>query len=154
MPVEPVAAGVEVDGEPRLAPGGDPKIDERRQIGLDIVAQGHGAEPLALGQLELDPAVAGEQIVVGSLVDRLELAEARRRQPVRLDALGDQILHHRDGARGRQLPVRLELAIAVQRPVVGVAVDAQDPGDVGGDFPLEIEDGGGERIERFLAGAG
>src|SRR3546814_10914614 len=53
------------------------------------------------------------------------------------DLLLDEELHYGDGARRRQLPVRGE-GEGVDRPVVGVPVDAQHPVDfvrnVGGDL--------------------
>src|SRR3546814_20978229 len=62
------------------------------------------------------------------------------------DLLLDEELHYGDGARRRQLPVRAE-GEGVDRPAVGVPVDAQHPVDVvrhvGGDL-LQRAGGAGE----------
>ena len=58
----------------------------------------------------------------------------------------DEVLHHRDRARGGQRPVRGKLR-ARDRPHVGVAVDAQHPGDVGRDLLVEVEQRAGELVE-------
>jgi hypothetical protein len=94
-----------------------------------------------VGELELDAPVAGG--VGGG--ERLELAVACRDQALVGDALLVQELHHGDGARGRQLPVgRIEEA--VDRLVVGVAVDLQHPvdalGDARGDLDQALGDAG------------
>ena len=52
-----------------------------------------------------------------------EFAEADHREPRRLDAAARKKMHDARGARGRQLPVRREVA-RVDRLVVGVAFDA------------------------------
>src|SRR5438132_6300599 len=82
-----------------------------------------------LRELELDAAVATKGLLGLVGIDRLELAEARRDEPLRRYALADEVLHYRDRACDRQLPVVPELW-AVDPPHVGVAVDAQHPGDL------------------------
>src|ERR1700685_3610852 len=69
-------------------------------------ASARPASPLR--QLQLDAAIAGEGFLVGSVVDRLERAETGGGEEARVDAVGDEILNDRDGARGGELPVRLE----------------------------------------------
>src|SRR5579883_33070 len=83
-----------------------------------------------LRQLQLDPAIAAERLLLVAGIDRLELAEARRGEAVRRHALGDQILNHGDGAGGRQLPIRFERA-AGDRMLDGMAVDPENPGQIG-----------------------
>ena len=53
---------------------------------------------------------------------------------------------------GRQLPVGLELAGAGERPLVGVAVDAQHPGMSPGISLVEVDQRGGELVELRLPG--
>ena len=65
-------------------------------------------------QLELDAAIARRR-PRSRRIDRLEFAEARGDQPLRRYAFADEILHHRDRARRRQIPVRLELATGGDR---------------------------------------
>ena len=95
------------------------------------------AEVSALGELQLDAAVPCAASSRVALVERLELAEAGRDQPVGRHAVGDQELHHRGRARRGELPVVAVAAGAGQRPVVGVAVDAQHPVDLRRDFLLQ-----------------
>src|SRR6185295_16325406 len=64
--------------------------------------------PSAFRQLQLDAAVALVGFLVGRGVERLEFGKAGGDQPLRGYPEKDQILHHGDGARRRQLPVRLE----------------------------------------------
>ena len=90
---------------------------------------------LTLRQLELDAAVARLGVFAFAGIERLELAEARRHQMLGRDALADQILDHGDGARRRQFPVRLE-GRGLDRIDIGMAVDPQHPGDVGGNLRL------------------
>jgi hypothetical protein len=80
------------------------------------------------GQLKLNPTIAAICILSSAGINRLEFAETGRDEARRLDALGDQILYHRDCTRRRQIPVRLELPD--DRPHVGVAVNAQYPGNL------------------------
>ena len=66
----------------------------------------------ALGELELDAAVARPRFGRVGGVERLVLAESGGDQAVGRDALVDEELHHRDGALGRQFPVVAETARA------------------------------------------
>ena len=68
----------------------------------------------SLRQLQLDAAVAAVGFVARSRIERLEFAEAGRDQALRRDALGDQVLHHRDRARGGQRQ-RIAIARAILR---------------------------------------
>src|SRR5215471_395361 len=119
--------------------------DIRHQIENAVVAATLVRRLLPLSQLELDATVATIGLLGLSRVERLELAEAGGDQMLRRNALADEILHHRDGARRRQRPVRGELRSG-DRAHVGMAVDAQDPGDVGRDLLLEV----GERTCKFV----
>src|SRR5215470_3357518 len=73
----------------------------------------------------------------------VSLSSMRR---LRRYALADEVLHHRDRARDRKLPVVPELQ-AVDRPHVGVAVDAQHPGDLARNLLFEFEQRDGEPVE-------
>src|ERR1700733_10135314 len=119
----------------------------RRELRRLEAAQ-HGRSPSPLRQLQLDAAIAGEGFLVGSVVDRLKLTEAGGCEEVWIDAPGDEILHNLDGPCGGKLPIRLERP-RVDRSRVGVAVDAQDPGNVWRNFALEVEHGGSETIQRL-----
>ena len=66
---------------------------------------------LPLRELQLDAAVAAVGFVAVAQLQRLELAEAGGHKPLRRHALADEILHDRDGAGRREVPVRLELAV-------------------------------------------
>src|SRR5262245_25094143 len=99
-----------------------------------------------LRQLELDTAVAAEGFLGLIGIDGLEFAEARGHQPLRRDALADEILHDRDRAPDGKLPVVLELR-AVDRAYVGVAVDRQHPWDLARYLLFELEQRGGEPVE-------
>src|SRR6266852_1967548 len=55
-------------------------------------------------QLQLDAAVALVRIFGIAAVERLKLGKAGRDQPLRRHAKRDQVLHHRDRARGGQFP--------------------------------------------------
>src|ERR1043166_4044424 len=92
---------------------------------------GRFAVPIAspLRQLQLDSAVAAVGVLGPLVVERLELAESGGDQSLRRYPLGDQVLHHRNGARRGERPVRGELG-RDDRAHVGVAVDAQDPGNL------------------------
>src|SRR5262245_54086573 len=103
-------------------------------------------EVLALRQLQLDAAVAGVRLLGLLDVDRLVFAEAGRDQSLWGNALAHQILHDRDRAPGRKLPVVLELR-AVDRPHVGVTVDPQHPGDFARDTPLELDERAGKLVQ-------
>src|SRR5262249_43389958 len=98
------------------------------------------------GQFHLDGGVAAKGFLGLVGIDRLELAEARRDQPLRRYALGNEVLNYRDRARDRQLPVVPELR-AVDPPHVGVAVDAQHPGDLARNLLFEFEQRDGEPVE-------
>src|SRR5262245_53026774 len=91
-----------------------------------------------LRQLELDSAVAAEGFLGLVGIDGLEFAEARGHQPLRRYALADEVLHDRDRPPDGELPVVLELR-AVDRPQVGMAVDAEHPGDLGRYILFELE---------------
>src|SRR5262249_61005391 len=69
-------------------------------------------------------------------INRVKLAEAGRNKVLWRYTLRDQILHNRDGACGRQIPVGSEQAC--YRPHVGVTVDAQNPGKVGRYFLFQL----------------
>src|SRR6185295_7126728 len=70
---------------------------------------GHGKSPASpLRQLQFDAAVALVGFFGGRGVERLEFGEAGGDEALRWHAERDQILHHRDGARRGQFPVRLE----------------------------------------------
>src|SRR5215470_16547886 len=73
----------------------------------------------------------------------VSLSSMRR---LRRYALTDEVLHHRDRARDRKLPVVPELR-AVDRSHVGVAVNAQHPGDLARNLLFEFEQRGGEPVE-------
>src|ERR1700685_1113911 len=100
-----------------------------------------------LRQFQLDAAVVAEGFVAGAGIDRLELAKTGGDQALRRDALADQILHHRDGARRRQVPVRLERRGHAELSCVGVAVDAQHPVDLGWNLLFQIEQRASKLIE-------
>src|SRR6185437_230730 len=72
------------------------------------------SRPLPLRQLQLDAAVAFVGLFGVAGVERLKLGEAGGDQPLRRHAARDQVLHHRDRACRRQLPVRME-----SRPLTG-----------------------------------
>src|SRR5262249_34205815 len=78
-------------------------------------------ERSSLGQLELNAAIAPIGVLVPAGVDRLDFTQPGSDKARRPDALVDQIPHHRDCARRRQIPVRLELAYD-DRPHVSVTV--------------------------------
>src|SRR3954469_19667560 len=78
-----------------------------------------GRSPLR--QLQLDPAVAAEGVIRARRVEGLEFAEAGRNESLRRDALADEVLHHRDRARGGEFPVGRKLR-ACDRAYVGVTV--------------------------------
>src|SRR5262245_4782801 len=99
-----------------------------------------------LRQLELNAAVAAEGFLGLVGIDGLEFAEARGHQPLRRHALADEVLHDRDRSPHGELPVVLELW-AVDRPHVGMAVDAQHPGDLARYLLFELERGAGEPVE-------
>src|SRR3954471_22279008 len=99
-----------------------------------------------LRQLQLDAAITVEGFIGLVGIDRLKFTKAGGDQPLWRHALGDQILHDRDRARGRQLPVVLELW-AVDRPDVGMAIDAQHPGDLTRYLLFQFKQRAGERIE-------
>ncbi len=69
---------------------------------------------------------------------------------LRRDALRHEILGHRDGARRRQFPVRREFR-RVDRPLVGVAIDAQHPVYVLGDLAGQVLDHARELAQFRLA---
>src|SRR5262245_2265708 len=88
------------------------------------------------GQLELDATIPPVRIFGSAEINRLKLAEAGRNKVLWRYTLRDQILHNRDGACGRQIPVGSEQAC--NRPHVGVTVDAQNPGKVGRYFLFQL----------------
>src|SRR5664279_4463734 len=92
----------------------------------------------AFRQLQFDTAIALVGFFGGGGVERLEFREAGRDQPLRRHAERNQILHHRDRARRRQFPVRLEQR-AADRPHVGMAVDPQHPWYLARDLLVEID---------------
>ena len=57
------------------------------------------------GQLKLNAAIASIGVLAGAVVNRLKFTETRGDQARRPDAPVDQIPHHRDRARRRQIPV-------------------------------------------------
>jgi len=77
-------------------------------------------------QLDLDPAVARVGCGGVARIEGMVLAEPGRGQALRGNALRGQESHHRQRARGRELPVRRELRSA-DGPAVGMAVDTQYP---------------------------
>ena len=97
---KPVAAGGKINVNSGLAPSHDPEVGKRGKIGLGECPERVGAAAHRSRQLEFDAPVAGARLFVIPLVDRLEFAETSRGQAVGLHPLADQILHHRDGARG------------------------------------------------------
>src|SRR5262249_12740164 len=78
-------------------------------------------------QLELDTAIAAEGFFGPFRIDRLELAKAGRHQPLRRNPATDEILHDRNGARRRQIPIAAEGSTR-RSANIGVAVDTQRPG--------------------------
>src|SRR5262249_61651946 len=88
--------------------------------------------------LPLDAAVASVGNLVVAVVERTELGEAGGDQPIGCQALALEKLHDRDGARARQFPVGRKL-IGVDRPLVGMTVDAQDPVDLRRNLLGDIE---------------
>src|SRR5687768_644540 len=95
---------------------------------------------LTLGELQLDAAVAALGLLAVGGVDGLKLAEARRHQVLRLNAVLDEDVDHGDGAGGGEIPVRPEGG-GGDRIDVGMTVDTQYPADVGGDFLLKLAQG-------------
>ena len=63
-------------------------------------------------QLQFDAAVAGAGFLRVACFERLELAKAGSHEALGRYALGDQELHHRDGALGGKLPVVADAARA------------------------------------------
>src|SRR6202040_544787 len=100
-----------------------------------------------LRQFQLDAPVVAEGFVAVAGVDRLELAKTGGDQALRRYAFADQILHHRDGARRRQFPVRLERRGRAELPRVGMAVDAQHPVDLRRNLLFQVEQGARELVE-------
>src|SRR4029453_15865280 len=110
----------------------------------------------SLRELELDAAVAAIGLLGLVGIDWLEFAEPRRDEPLRRYALADEVLHDRDRARDRKLPVVPELR-AVDRPHVGVAIDPQHPGNLARNFLFQFEQRDGETVQlrealRFVEG--
>src|SRR5262245_19787391 len=99
-----------------------------------------------LRQLELDSAVAAEGFLGLVGIDGLEFAEACGQQPLRRQSLADEVLHDRDRASDGELPVVLELR-AVDRPYVGMPIDAQHPGDLARYLLFELEQRAREAVE-------
>ena len=80
-------------------------------------------------------------------VERLVVAEARCCQMLGWHTISDQQLHNGDRARRRQLPVGGERESSLDRLLVGVAIDSQDPLDVRRDLRGDILDGDGKRSD-------
>src|SRR5471032_689120 len=119
--------------------------------------------PLALIQFEFDAPVAAQIVLAVALAQRAEFGKARGHEAIGRDALGNQEFDHGDGACRRQLPVGSQLPVIGL--LVGVAVDPQQPVDVGGNargYVLQrvsegcqlalalLADGRGGRIEQHL----
>ena len=83
----------------------------------------------ALGQFQLDAAVAALGGVVFARVERLMFAEAGGGQPIGRNSLVDHEFDHGDGAGGGEFPVGGELR-RLDRHMIGMAIDAQDPGQI------------------------
>ena len=71
--------------------------------------------PLSFRELQLDPPVAPQIRFGVTRRERLELAEARRGQPVRRHAFADQVFRNRDGTGGRKLQFDLKVAVLIGR---------------------------------------
>src|SRR5919198_1057289 len=69
-----------------------------------------------------------------------------RHQSTRRYALADEVLHDRNRARDRELPIAPELR-AINRSHVGVAVDPQHPGNLAGNFLFQFEQRDGEPVQ-------
>ena len=100
-----------------------------------------------LRQLQLDAAVAAEGLL-GLRPDRSAGIRRSRRPP----AAAARRPCRSDTARPRSrapptAPSSIGNCGAADRPHVGVAVDAQHPGDLARDLPLELEQRGGELVE-------
>src|SRR5215207_10789434 len=67
----------------------------------------------AFRQLELDPAVLAVGLFGITVLDRLELTEARRHQALGRNALLDQVLDDRDGAGRRKIPIGAEAPVGI-----------------------------------------
>src|SRR5215471_16189859 len=72
-----------------------------------------GRSQSAFRQLQLDAAVALVGFFRRCGIERLELGKAGGDQPLGGHAERNQVLHHRDRARGGELPVRLEQGLLV-----------------------------------------
>src|SRR5262249_56905507 len=99
-----------------------------------------------LGELELEARVGSMGWAGLGGVDGVKSPEPRRDEPLRRYALGDEVLHDRDRACDRKLPVVPELR-TVNPPHVGVAVDAQHPRNLAGNFLFQLEQRGGETVQ-------
>src|SRR5689334_3095469 len=98
-----------------------------------------------LGQLEFDAAIAPVGVLARAAFNRLKFAEAGSHEPRWLHPFCHHVLHHRDGPSGGEIPIRSELPD--HRAHVGMAVNAQNPGNVGWDLPLEFDDRGCDFVE-------
>src|SRR6516162_2150025 len=85
-------------------------------------------------QLEFDAAIATEGVLRRASINGLKLAEAGSDQPGWLHALANHVLHHRDCSFRREIPIGFKLAN--DWPHIGVAVNAQYPGNLSRDLAL------------------
>src|SRR5262245_58829307 len=106
--------------------------------------------PLALRQLQLDTAVAAEGFVGALGIDRLEFTEAGGNQALGRYPFAHEILHDRDGAARRQVPVRTEDGTG-GRSDIGVAVDPQHPGNLTGNLALKLDNRRRDLVELIAA---
>src|SRR5262249_6130618 len=109
-------------------------------------------QPSPLRQLQLERAVAAEGFIGKGRIERLKFAKPGRDKPLGRHPLRDEILHHGDCPRSRQVPVRTVLR-RHDRPYVGMSVDTEHPRDFGRYLLFEIEEGDRELVE-FAAALG
>src|SRR5262249_46163541 len=99
-----------------------------------------------LRQLQLDAAVATKGFPGLFGIDRLELAQAPRDQPLRGYAPGGEGFNYPDRGPRPQPPVFPEIR-AGDAPPPSMAVDAQHPGDLARNLLFEFEQRDGEPVE-------
>src|SRR5690606_14041911 len=132
---------------PAIRRGGG-AVDRRAQISERMLVADETLSRLrsAIRQLQLDAAIAAEDLFTVAFLERLKLAVAGGDEPVRGYATRDQITYDRDCAGCRKLPVGGEL-VAADGPAVRVSIDLQRPVDLRRDRPLQLDDGGSKLID-------
>ena len=106
---------------------------------------------LSFGQFEFNAAIAAPGGFRLSPNQRLVFAEPGRRQTIRGNAPGNQVLHDGNRPIRRQLPVR-GITFIADRNIIGMAVNTQNPLNVFGDFPGNLQKRFRQRVQLFLSG--